>query len=585
MVYSCGMKKPALSFSLLLLIIGSFFLSLSVFAEAIGLDRNPGNWSRARIAVFIVGGVFVLLAYIHDRFNQKIHEATSRVWTSVQRNPVAVWLSKRTFFQLASKYLFTLPIPIVVLFIYIFLASSGTWTKWVSPTGYYASLANGFKSGTLAVEQKPSPQLIALENPYDMASWSPNTHIPTDMSYYKGSYYLYWGPVPALIIFLLKPIYTGRIGDLQITFLSVYGIFLCLHIFIISLRDRFFSNIPKWTLQISLLLAGLASPFTFMLANYKGGRIYEAAIASGQFFLLTGFLFIFFALGRSRTSTNAKLFIGGFLWALAFGSRVILVVPIGFMILVILYWLYTEKIKMASIVAKLFWLCLPLAIGAAGIGWYNWARFGSITETGVYYNFLTDGYMKDYKDWIVFHPIYIPQNLFNNLLNPFKTSAEFPFLFPEYALDPPLFPFYRLPEIYTGQWITGLIWAVPFILFAVVPLASFIKMRHELQQLQDNERVLRWAILFIAVGFFGAFALLMLFYWAALRYQADFTPFLLLLSVIGFWQGWQFLEQKPKAKKLYAIVSVGLASTSIIVSTLLALAVNDARFILLGFFQ
>lgn len=66
---------------------------------------------------------------------------------------------------------------------------------------------------------------------------------------------------------------------------------------------------------MSLLLTELACPLTFMLAAFKGARIYEAAISSGQFFLLAGFLVAITALNKRLLSAGLRLFLAGVLWS------------------------------------------------------------------------------------------------------------------------------------------------------------------------------------------------------------------------------------------------------------------------------
>jgi uncharacterized membrane protein YbaN (DUF454 family) len=539
--------------------------------------------------VFIAGLLLGGLAFTFYQFNKLITNLVLGIRSSVQKNDFIIWLSKREFLQRASRfireYAFTIPIPFLILILYIWLASSGTWTKWNSPTNYYASLANGFKNGTLAVDKKPSQQLLELDNPYDMDSWTEDIHIPVDMTYYEGNFYLYWGPVPSLIIFLLKPLYNHTIGDLQITFIFTYGIFFCLYILIITLWDDYYRELPKWTLQITLLLAGLTAPLTFMLAAYKGGRIYEAAIASGAFFLTAGFLFVISALNKTGMHASFRLFIGGVFWALSIGSRMTLVIPIGLIMLLAVSWFYKQEGISYKALIPIAALCLPLGIGAVGIGWYNWARFGSVTESGLHYQLLTDGYLRNFKEWAAFDIIYIPQNFYNYLLFPFKLTNEFPFMFPQPAYDPPIFSFYRLPEVYTGQWVTGLLFTAPFVLFALVPFTKSFKDRHQEEAHQKHNRSRTWTIAALGIGFIGAVTPLLAFFWSAMRYQADFMPFLLTLSILGFWQILQSAKSGTSQRKALTAFSIGLIIITLVNSTLIALAANDARFTLLELFR
>jgi hypothetical protein len=139
-----------------------------------------------------------------------------------------------------------------------------------------------------------------------------------------------------------------------------------------------------------------------------------------------------------------------------------------------------------------------------------------------------------------------------------------------------------LPELYTAQAITGLLCSTPFLVFASLPAARFVKElfgKHRAQNLSENPNTasLRW----ITTSLLGSFALpfisLLSFFWAAMRYVEDFLPALMLLSMIGFWQGYQANLQKSNKGKMYTAVGVLLAGLSILAGTLLALSIYSTR--------
>src|SRR5579871_4598371 len=87
------------------------------------------------------------------------------------------------------------------------------WAASPAPgTGYYDLLARGFANGHLYTAVDPVPELLALSDPYDPIANAPyRVH---DMSLYRGRYYLYFGPVPALTLFLPWGLITGKpLGD------------------------------------------------------------------------------------------------------------------------------------------------------------------------------------------------------------------------------------------------------------------------------------------------------------------------------------------------------------------------------------
>jgi hypothetical protein len=77
----------------------------------------------------------------------------------------------------------------------LWIVSAGRWTDWPEHTSHYAKLAEAFLHGQVSLLVKPSPQLLALPDPYDpYANIRYKIH---DLSLYEGNYYLPWGPVPA----------------------------------------------------------------------------------------------------------------------------------------------------------------------------------------------------------------------------------------------------------------------------------------------------------------------------------------------------------------------------------------------------
>jgi hypothetical protein len=83
------------------------------------------------------------------------------------------------------------------------------WTIWSSGSpiafnrdriDYYNLLSDGFLDGHLHLNVAPEPGLLTLPNPYDPAA---NQGLRVqDLSLYDGKYYLYWGPTPALLLFI-----------------------------------------------------------------------------------------------------------------------------------------------------------------------------------------------------------------------------------------------------------------------------------------------------------------------------------------------------------------------------------------------
>src|SRR5829696_3147634 len=96
--------------------------------------------------------------------------------------------------QDARRWLFAVPSLAMLALIYAFFATGAFAHPHVG--SYYDWLARGFLQGQLHLPLAPSPELLALPDPYDPRQ-NANYRLH-DVSLYNGRYYLYWGPLPAL---------------------------------------------------------------------------------------------------------------------------------------------------------------------------------------------------------------------------------------------------------------------------------------------------------------------------------------------------------------------------------------------------
>jgi hypothetical protein len=195
--------------------------------------------------------------------------------------PVAFFTTSKS----RSIFLLFTVLFVLVASLYLWLVSVGFITAWPRTTDYYAMLGEAFLEGKTHLLVEPDPRLLELSDPYEFEQRKTIPQI-WDASFYDGKYYLYWGPVPGLATAFVKAISGVRLGDQHITFIFDLGIFVFGTLILITIYKRYFYNLPLWTLIPGVLLMGLANPLPWLLGR---PAIYEAAIASGQFFLLGGF--------------------------------------------------------------------------------------------------------------------------------------------------------------------------------------------------------------------------------------------------------------------------------------------------------
>ncbi len=522
------------------LVVSILILGITTFANKLGLDPNSG-WGKGRIALLIFGLLIALIPWIIRKQSTALDKTT-------------------------HSDLFTFPALIIVVGIYFWFMSAGH----NSTSNYYSLLAISFRRGELFLPLKPDPTLLQLPDPYDPSARQ-GIKAPLDLSLYNGKFYLYWGPAPSLLLAIAQPFLPGKIGEVDLLFIFVCGIFLSQFLLIMNIWERFFPEIPKWILILSIFLVGLANPALWLLSQPK---IYETAIAGGQFFFISGLLSAVLALDHQSPS-SWRLALTSSLWALTVGTRLVLVFPVIFMTLMVIYRLF--KIRGQSFVelaSELISLGLPLFVGALCLGWYNWARFSSILETGFTYQLAGPDLQKHLNE--LFSPVYIFQNLYNYLLNPFVANRQFPFIHPARGLVEEILPSQVLP-IYLAQSITGLLFSAPFAVFAIIPISSSLKRWFKKDQSNDTrEARLAASFHWIVISLFGSFMLtfvsLLTFFWSAMRYMEDFIPALMLLSIIGFFYGYQLFSQSSNKRKLYSVTGIALAGVNIVSGILLAIS-------------
>ncbi len=378
---------------------------------------------------------------------------------------------------------------------------------------YNNRLMHSFIAGHLYLPYRPDPRLVAAADPYDPAKRPPGVPTIHDGSYYRGHYYLYFGVTPVVTLLLPWRLLTGH--DLPQVYEVVFftgGGFLAAALLWLSLRRRYFPESGRTALVAGLAVLGLGCMTHAVL---RRSDLWEAAIAPGYCFamLTLGCLY------RSLHGTHPCRWLAaaGVSFGLAVGSRptyvfaaAALVVPLA------LAWSQGGgrrdrqwRIRTLALAAGM----LPIA---AGLAWYNCARFGNPVEFGNHYMLNAS----DEHTATHFSLRYLPYNFYVYYLAPIQWSRYFPFV--EMIHSP------RQPRGYYGiEYICGLLVDFPFAWFAAAgPHCGWRR--------PAGERSLLRAFVLAAAAFYLGVAGLEAFWWAATaRYMVDFAPELMLRAAIG----------------------------------------------------
>ncbi len=494
-------------------IIGTGLIFSMFFANQLGLDGNSA-WGIKRFFILVIG-LFTLSVSIfyreHNFIGQAFHTSTGRFYIALS--------------ALAGS----------IIIVYIWFISIGLWTSWPNETSYYDLLATAFSHGQLAVDIQPDPALLSMENVYEPGN---RDGIPMlwDATLYKGKYYLYWGPAPALFLAILKLFYEQSVGDKVITFVFAAGTFIFAAFLILELWKKNFPEMPHWAVLSAITFTGLANPILYILTE---ARIYEAAIIAAQFFLIGGLYWLFSSFNRP---SYPRLILAGAFLALAVGSRTTLTFSVAFLALMVLIWVFTTQRE--KIWPHLLAFALPLAIGLVSYAFYNYARFDSFTEFGLRYQLTSYNLNESLSK--TFSLSYIPPNLYKTLFNGLEQRVQFPYIILSRWTGPAWLGG-NYPDFYLllAEAITGIFTASPFMAFAFLAWSN-------------KEKTFRWILLSLMGSAFFAFLMLQVFFFTTMRYLLDLTPTLSILAVTGFWQGLVLLRNHPAARWFFSVAALAL---------------------------
>lgn len=297
-------------------------------------------------------------------------------------------------------------------------------------------IVDSFEAGQVSMLETPSDEMLALENPYDLSQRSEaGVSYPWDHLFYDGKYYSYYGIGTVLTLFLPYHLITGNyFPSLWATFIySIAGIiFLSLSYYVFI--TRLFPKISKG-IAISGLVIVQATSFVWYCITI--GNFYELAQVSGFAFLTAGMFFLLRSgvVGEGKIS-RPNICVATVLLSIAVLCRAVL----ALYCIVSLLFIYagvrkiirtsdehTFRANKKPVITFLLAALVPFAVIGSVQMIYNYLRFGSILDFGIYYT-LT---IYDYQH-IQFHFPLVLIAIYNYLFTVPKVSTVFPFVTSNY---------------------------------------------------------------------------------------------------------------------------------------------------------
>lgn len=397
-----------------------------------------------------------------------------------------------------------------------------------APNAQYGSLAHSLLNGRLDLLLDPPQSLTEMSNPYDTglrAEQAPDAM--WDIAYYNGRYYVYFGVVPCLLFQLPFELLFG-VQDLP----NAFGMIVMAVLMIAACFGLVRQALVRWFPDASaaaylLTCVGMAggSQLYFLLVH---SSVYEYAILCGASFVVLA-LWQWMCAANTPVERRGRLLfhlaLGSLCMALVAGCRPQMEV-FAFLALPIFWPRYITEKRLFSRqgLGELAALALPVLLVAAGLMWYNAARFGSPFDFGANYNLTSNDMTKR-----GFRLGRIAPALFTDFLSLPVWQAVFPYIQDQ-----------KMVTNYVGTTITEPFYGGVLACLPVLWSLGFVPaQRRRLGRRHDLGGVLGWTVaaaLLLAVLDCEMAGVLY-------RYLSDFLPALLFAAALG----WLLLEETARA--------------------------------------
>lgn len=328
-------------------------------------------------------------------------------------------------------------------------------------TEQYQKLAEAFSKGSLSLIEKPNETLINMENPYDMslrAELMDFWDYKFDHAYYKGNYYVYFGVVPVILLYLPHYLITGKhIHNHTVCLIGIILILFAIFLLFDELIKKYYKkcSVALWFMSIESMILG-----SYIVYITKRPDLYSVPITYAIPFALLGMWAFLKAIDKENNALKIKYLLPGSLFtALIAGCRPQIFIVFIIDILILRKYIFSLKyLKSKDGIRSTITVMIPMIVVASLLMIYNYKRFENPFDFGAFYN-LTFNDMRN-RGWVWDR---VPYGSVIYLFRPVELS--------------PVYPFFNNIEIktaYMGETIQettygGLIWACPVSLFCLMP--------------------------------------------------------------------------------------------------------------------
>lgn len=291
----------------------------------------------------------------------------------------------------------------------------------------YDELAQAILQGKTYIDNDDVPQSLKdMENPYDTTARSQQSVISGDsyrwdVAYFDGHYYVYFGIVPLLLMYLpFRAItdspFPSAVGIMIFSLIFSVGVFKLLNL----ICKKKFKNISVGTYILTSLTFINCCGMTFLA---KRPDFYSVPIITSMAFVVWG-IYLWFKGLNTENRKNVSFFLGSLCMALSVGCRPQSVLICAVAVPLFFGYFFKDKYLLKKQgIKELVILAIPFVVIASGIMYYNYIRFGSPFDFGSSYNLTTNDVT---RRGLVLGRTGL--GIFTYLLQPPSFTATFPFI-------------------------------------------------------------------------------------------------------------------------------------------------------------
>lgn len=301
----------------------------------------------------------------------------------------------------------------------------------------YELLARSMRNGHIYIEYNDVDLILEQINPYDpVQRIEAQASYHSDNAYYKGHYYMYFGVVPVILLFLPYLLITGQDlttyhGTQVFAAFAIIGIFLLFR----QLAKKYF---PKMSY---IMLLSLSTAFAAICVYFSVGTpaLYCTATTSAVCMVVWSFYFFLRAIYLTSAEKRWKRVVlaafGSLFGALAFGCRPTAALANLIVIPLFIEYLRTElpysntKKNIMKLVGRICIIALPYVIIGTLLMVYNYSRFENPFEFGQAYQLTAFDQSKYGNFFENFSTVRTVNGILYNFIGFTPIIGEFPYVY------------------------------------------------------------------------------------------------------------------------------------------------------------